>query len=99
VICFGSALYKPWGIYTPLQMHGFPGNPEAGLHLRAYRHIFNILAQGIAKKMIQLMATVIAHVFTKQTGADAQSYTLFHEKFLPGLIYKPICRKYRSVDA
>jgi hypothetical protein len=58
-------------------MHGFPGDGKTAFHLRAYRNIFHILAKGIGKETIQLMAAVIPDIPTEQAGADTQ-FDLFH---------------------
>jgi hypothetical protein len=58
-------------------MHGFPGDGKTAFYLRAYRNIFHILAKGIGKETIQLMAAVIPDIPTEQAGADTQ-FDLFH---------------------
>ena len=55
-----------------LQAHGLPGHPQAACHLRAYRHEFHVLPQGIGDERVQAVPAVVAHLFSPEAGAEAQ---------------------------
>ena len=67
---------------TPSRRIGSRGTPQPALHLGADRKILDILAQGLRQESVQLVASIVADFFPKQTGAYPKP-DLLHDLHYP----------------
>lgn len=68
------AYHKAYASLGLLQLHGWTGNAETQLHLRADRDKLKARTEPIGERSIELVLPVVAHRLAQQTGADCNPY-------------------------